>query len=106
MINKEIKQCVDRFVKALNPKTVYLFGSYERGDYNENSDYDFYIVLPGDTKVGCPVTTKAYSCLRNLKRKPVDIVVNNEKIFNERSSYLSTLEKTVTIEGVKVYESQ
>ena len=47
MINKEIKQCVDRFVKALNPKTVYLFGSY-----------------------------------------------------------LSTLEKTVTIEGVKVYESQ
>ena len=42
--------------------------------------------------------------LRNLKRKPVDIVVNNEKIFNERSSYLSTLEKTVTIEGVKVYE--
>jgi len=24
---------------------VYIFGSVARGDYNENSDYDFYIEL-------------------------------------------------------------
>lgn len=27
-------------------KAVYLFGSYARGDYNENSDVDVMIVLP------------------------------------------------------------
>lgn len=104
MVNEEIQAIVARFVETLNPKIVYLFGSYARGDHNDHSDYDFYIVMPGKRKVTCGTTAKAYMSLRGMKRRPVDIIVNNEAVFAERSNYFSALEQTVAKEGVKVYE--
>ena len=104
MINEEIRTIVAKFVESLNPKTVYLFGSYARGDYNAESDYDFYIVMPGKRKITCDTTAKAYTSLRGLKRRPVDIIVNNEETFFKRADFLNTLEKTVRQEGQILYE--
>jgi predicted nucleotidyltransferase len=104
MVNEEIKAITAKFVSALNPKSVYLFGSYARGDYNDESDYDFYIVMPGKRKVTCNTTAKAYMSLTGMKRRPVDIIVNNEADFAERSTCFSALEETVVKEGVRLYE--
>lgn len=104
MVNEEIQAIVARFVETLNPKTVYLFGSYARGEQNAYSDYDFYIVMPGKTAVTNNDAAKAYMSLCGMKRRPVDIIVNNEETFTKRASFLNTLEKTVSKEGEILYE--
>ena len=104
MVNKEIKAIVSRIAEELKPKAVFLFGSYARGNYNKTSDYDFYVVMPGKRKVSRNVTARAYACLLGMKRRPVDIIVNNEATFAERSGWLNALEESVANEGVKLYE--
>lgn len=103
---KEVSEIVNCFVKSLSPKLVYLFGSYARGDYNENSDYDFYIVMPGDYIVTHDTAAKAYESIYGKSKKPVDILVNNEIEFEKRSLIFSSFEKTVKDEGIIVYEKE
>jgi len=103
-MNKEISDIVNCLSKTLSPKLVYLFGSYARGDYNDNSDYDFYIVMPGNDKVTHDTAAKAYVSLYGVSKKPVDILVNNETDFEKKSLISSSFEKTVKDEGIVVYE--
>lgn len=102
MINNEILAIKDRFVEALHPEKIILFGSYARDTYNENSDYDFYLIMPDSTKNILHATQEAYVSLIDMKRKPVDIVVNTASKFSERSKMIS-LERTVLQEGVVLY---
>lgn len=102
MINNEILAIKDRFVEALHPEKIILFGSYARDTYNENSDYDFYLIMPDSTKNILHVTQEAYISLIDMERKPVDIVVNTASKFAERSK-MTTLERTVLQEGVVLY---
>ena len=46
MVNDEIQEMTRRFVEALHPQKVILFGSYAKESYTATSDYDFYIILP------------------------------------------------------------
>ncbi|MBR4260569.1 MAG: nucleotidyltransferase domain-containing protein [Clostridia bacterium] len=104
MINKEIKTITSKFVETFNPKTIYLFGSYARNDFNKDSDYDFYIVMPGKKKITVSFRAKAYVCIYGINKKPVDIVMNNETVFAERIECFDSLEKTILEEGVVLYE--
>ena len=103
---KEVSEIVNSFVKSFSPKLIYLFGSYARGDYNEHSDYDFYIVMPGDYIVTHDTAAKAYESIYGKSKKPVDILVNNEIEFEKRSLIFSSFEKTVKDEGIIVYEKE
>ena len=42
---EELKSIVSPVAERYGVSKVYLFGSVARGDYNENSDYDFCIEL-------------------------------------------------------------
>ena len=103
---KEVSEIVNCFVKALSPKLVYIFGSYARRDYNDNSDYDFYIVMPEDYIVTHDTAAKAYESIYGKSKKPVDILVNNEIDFEKRSLISNSFEKTVKAEGIIVYEKE
>ena len=48
MINNEINAIKDRICMTIMPKRIYLFGSFAKDTYNEDSDYDFYVVVPDD----------------------------------------------------------
>ena len=41
----ELRSIVAPVAERYGVSKVYLFGSVARGDYNDNSDYDFYIEL-------------------------------------------------------------
>lgn len=47
-IREEIKVIVDKFINILkqemNIDKVYLFGSYAKGDYNDDSDIDIAVI--------------------------------------------------------------
>ena len=103
MINDEIKTIATKFKESLDPLCIYLFGSYARGDYSTNSDYDFYIVVPDENYNNIEQTNIAYCSLIGMKRKPVDIIIGSASAF-ERRKRLNTIEKIVSQEGVLLYE--
>lgn len=105
MINNEIREMTLRFVNALHPIKIILFGSYAKNTYRDDSDYDFYIVMPDDTELNIvDVTACAYRSLRSMpNRKSVDILIHTQSHFNNRKTEIS-IEKTVDKEGVVLYE--
>jgi predicted nucleotidyltransferase len=44
----ELRELQEKIVNAVPVERLYLFGSYATGSQNEDSDYDFYVVLPND----------------------------------------------------------
>jgi uncharacterized protein len=100
MITEEIRELSDRFVSELSPLKVYLFGSFAEGRENENSDYDFYIVVSDSEKDMIEVTVKAYRAIRYMSSRPVDIIVNTDRAFKERKADVSSLEYEVERRGI------
>lgn len=103
MITEEIKRITEKIKESLDPERIYLFGSYARNEETETSDYDFYVVV--DEKSGNPIllSQKAYRAIRNCRTTPCDVIVNDILNFNERIKR-PTLEKTVSTEGILLYE--
>lgn len=102
MPTNEINELCDQFVAHLSPTRVYLFGSFADGTNQEQSDFDFYIVMPDGTTDIANVTTRAYRSIRRIKRRPVDIIVGTESRFNERRN-MPTVENEVFRKGVLLY---
>ena len=89
MINNEINAIKDRICMTIMPKRIYLFGSFAKDTYNEDSDYDFYVVVPDDAGNKIELSQKAYKSLRGVRKRPVDIVVGFESSFEERANSVS-----------------
>ena len=67
------------------------------------SDYDFYIIVPDENYDNIEQTNTAYCSLIGMKRKPVDIIVGNKSLFEQRKT-VNSIEKIVAKEGVLLYE--
>lgn len=102
MITNEIQKISDTIAAALSPLQIWLFGSFARNAAKNDSDYDFYIVMPDDSGDHIALTQKAYKSIRGLKRRSVDIVLGYESGF-KKSVQEPTLEKQVINEGVLLY---
>lgn len=102
MINEEISAIKDKLLVTVKPKKIYLFGSYAKNTYTEESDYDFYLVVADDAGDKIELSQRAYKALRGIRKHPVDIVVGYESSFAERKNE-ETLEKSVFAEGVLLY---
>ena len=103
---REIEELKDSFVNELHPWRVYLFGSFAEGRETEESDCDFYIVVDDLETDMVALTTRAYRAIRDKQFRPVDIIVNTEKTFNERKVKAYSLESDVTGKGVLLYEAR
>ena len=93
MLMNEINELCGQFVSQLSPLRVYLFGSFADGTNSEQSDLDFYIVMKDGTINLVDLTARAYRAIREVKRRPVDIILgtvywslcqdHKRKIFRE-----------------------
>ena len=102
MVNEEIKKIAAKLKETLMPKNIYLFGSFAKGTYHQDSDYDFYIVMPDDAGDRIYLEQKAYRSLRGLRKRPVDILIGYESAFKKRCQQM-TLEQSVAKEGILLY---
>ena len=102
-INEEISNIQDRILSAVEVEKLYLFGSYVNGTQNENSDYDFYMVIPNDGIRPIDAMGNAHSALRGFKGKSVDILAGTTEVFNRRVQGV-TLERKIAREGLLLYE--
>ena len=104
VINDEIIQIKNAIVEAIPAETIYLFGSYARGTSNENSDYDFYVIIPDGSMKPLEAALKARLSLSEISRRPpVDILADYRSRFEERRQF-NTLERRIAREGVVLYE--
>lgn len=105
MFCEEIQKITEQIRRAVKPKRIYLFGSFARGTDQDDSDYDFYVVVPDHAGNRIELSQKAYKSLRGIRKRPVDIVVGYESVFEERAE-ADTLEKTVRQEGILLYQQK
>ena len=105
IIPEEIKKIRDTIIDTIPLEKLYLFGSYAYGTPNEDSDYDFYAVIPNGSMRPAEAIPRIYKAMRGIKRKPMDILAGTTETF-ERRSKLLTMEKTIAEKGVLLYDRQ
>ena len=99
-----IGKMVQRIVRQFWPEQVILFGSYARGDANEDSDVDFLVVMPvqgskAEQEVRIGVALHDFAV-------PKDIVVTTPEEFAWRKDIIGTIEYPAVREGKVLYVKQ
>ncbi|HCS75854.1 MAG TPA: nucleotidyltransferase domain-containing protein [Clostridiales bacterium] len=103
-VSPEIMEIAEKIKSTVDCEKIYLFGSYAYGTPNEDSDYDFYVIIPDNT-------IKPLEAMKQISRElakteivtPVDILASYASNFKERSIQ-PTLERIIAREGVVLYE--
>ena len=100
----EIEIIKQRLIEQVDPICIYLFGSFAHGTPYAESDLDFYIVVDEGEKDLHAIVTSAYKAIRDVKQRPVDILVGTKSGFSERKDQF-TVENEVFHKGILIYES-
>jgi len=103
MVNDNILEIRDSIINAMPIEKLYLFGSYEYGTPHEDSDYDFYMVIPNNSIRPLEAMERAFSSVSGLKRKPMDVLAGTAEMFERRAKGM-TLERKIAEEGILLYE--
>lgn len=100
----EIERLKECFVEQLLPMRIYLFGSYAENTFTKKSDLDFYIIV-GDDVADLPAeTTRAYKAIREIKQRPIDIILGTQSRFEARKG-MPSVENEVYRKGVLLYDA-
>ena len=99
----EVYRIKDAIVRTVPTEEVYLFGSYAYGTPNPNSDFDFYVVLPEDGLRPGDALTEIGMVVAGIQTKPVDMLGGRKSVFEKRRQ-MPSLERTIAMKGVKLYE--
>ncbi|MDR1109557.1 MAG: nucleotidyltransferase domain-containing protein [Deltaproteobacteria bacterium] len=99
----EIASIVSVIKNAVDCDKIYLFGSYAYGEPTEDSDLDFYVVVPDDSETMIEKIRQINRHLYPIRQTPVDVLASHASRFAELSQ-LPTLEKKIFTEGILLYE--
>jgi uncharacterized protein len=99
-----LDEIVRRIVAALQPETIYLYGSHAYGQPHEDSDVDLLVVLRESTRSGHENAIEAYRALRGLC-VPAEVKVVTRNEFERRAQWLSSVERIAKEKGRILYAS-
>jgi hypothetical protein len=100
----EISKITNIIINTIPLEKLYLFGSYANGTPKEDSDYDFYAVIPDGSMRPLDAMYEVGMAMWGVKRKSMDFIAGTREIFDRRSNQLATLEREVANKGVLIYE--
>lgn len=100
--DQTISQATQVLAQNFKPEKVILFGSYARGNFNENSDLDL-MVIENTVVEKMAETIKLKKALRFLKI-PLDVIVTDASSFNEKKNVPGTVYYWANKEGITLYE--
>ena len=103
MISQEtIQEAVKRLVKAYDPLTIYLYGSYAWGTPSEDDDLNLLLIIESSDVKVYKRGDKAFDTLLGLKI-PTNIVVFTKQEFDTFSKDITSLTHEVKSKGKIVY---
>ncbi len=102
MLETEINRIIEKLIAKLAPRKIYLFGSFANGTANEESDFDFYIIVKDGTENLMDLTAEAYRAIREVRSRAVDIIIGTEGRFESRKNRMG-IENEVVNKGVLLY---
>ncbi len=76
-----IQDLCDRIAREFRPERIVLFGSYARGDPDEDSDVDLLVIMPFEGK---GARRAAEIRWRTRPGFPIDLVVRTPETVRER----------------------
>jgi predicted nucleotidyltransferase len=100
-----LDEIVRRIVAALQPETIYLYGSHAYGQPHEDSDVDLLIVVRESARPPRESAIEVYRALRGVC-VPVEVKVVTQREFERRAWWLSSIERVVKEKGKLLYECQ
>ena len=104
VLNNEITAITEAIKSAIPVERIYLFGPYINGTSSQDSDYDFFVLIPdGELKPLDAMREARYSLIPLNRKTPVDIIADYKSRFEQRSK-LNTLERKIANEGIILYE--
>jgi predicted nucleotidyltransferase len=106
LLNQEVIEINNVIKSNVDVERIYLFGSYAYGTPDDDSDFDFYMVIPDNGIKPLEAVKQARLALISYNRKSaVDIFADSHSRFEQRSK-LNTLERKIINEGVLLYERE
>ena len=104
MLSEEkIQSVVECIVQAAQPSKVILFGSYARGNANENSDLDLMVIEPTVADSGQEMVRLRIAI--GSIGTGVDVLVYSEAEFERRSQVAGTVLHQAKSEGKVLYDA-
>lgn len=97
------RRLLERTVATLAPEQVWLFGSRNRGDAREESDWDLLAVLPDDAPDERLDPDRIWRDVVAAQPFPADVIPVRRREFEEMRQYAGSLCRTVALEGRQVY---
>lgn len=80
-LNKILKLFVEKSAAAVNPKEIYLYGSYAKGSQSNDSDIDIAVITQELNSNHFENYTRLYSIVSNIdvRLEPVYLAESNDK---------------------------
>lgn len=97
-----IDHLLARILAEFRPIEIRLFGSRARGDSNESSDWDLFVIVPDDLEAADDLF--AGYRLRRETRTRADIILCPVAEFREDRDTPNTLAYEAAHHGVAIYE--
>ncbi len=102
-IKKITQQVTQLIAEGIQPKQIFLFGSYATGNEKQDSDLDIFVVTDLQNSKKIEITQKVRRLLIRKILMPVDIIVCDTKDFENKKNNRTTLEYIIATEGIKLY---
>lgn len=102
-IKNDLNEIVFQINRVIPDAKIYLFGSYAKGEENEDSDIDLCVVAPNFDEHRLDVIYALQDVILDKTRLPVDILAYTEEEFESRSVLKSTIQHTIKHKGVQLY---
>ncbi|MDR2615224.1 MAG: nucleotidyltransferase domain-containing protein [Oscillospiraceae bacterium] len=103
-LGSTVKTITETISSSVPVEKIYLFGSYAYGKPREESDYDFFVVIPDGNMRPIEAMRQIQHALYPLNLdKHVDVLASRKSEFDEMKQF-TTLERTIDRQGVLLYE--
>ncbi len=102
---ENIKALAEAIAEKVDPYKIMLFGSFAKGSYTDESDYDFYIVVDDGNDIR-DTLIQARRATIDVKKRPIDIVVGTNSRYETKRKldYTQMVEGEVERDGILLYE--
>ena len=100
---EEVHRIKEAILQTVPAEQIYLFGSYAYGEPHQDSDFDFYVVLPEDGLRPADALTAIGMAVAGVQTRPVDLLGGRKSVFDRRRQQPG-LERVISTKGVKLYE--